>query len=109
MFELEDYQSAEGKDPYIDWLNGLSDRMAKARIAVRVQRITAGNFGDCKPVQEGVWELRIDHEPGYRMYNARADKRLILLLMGGAKRKQQADTTAAVEFWQNWQLRKKPT
>jgi putative addiction module killer protein len=82
--------------------------MAKARIAVRVHRMAAGNFGDCKPVQDGVWELRIDHGPGYRVYYAQTGKRLILLLLGGDKRKQQADITAAVEHWQDWQLRKKP-
>ena len=108
IFEVEDYQSADGKDPYIDWLNGLSDRMAKARVAVRVQRMAAGNSGDCKPIQDGVWELRIDHGPGYRVYYAQAGKRLILLLLGGDKRKQQADITAAIDYWQDWQLRKKP-
>ena len=65
MFEVDDYQNADGKDPYFGWLNGLNERIAKARIAVRVQRMAAGNFGDCKPIQDGVWELRIDHGPGY--------------------------------------------
>lgn len=108
MFEVDDYQNADGKDPYFGWLNGLNDRIAKARIAVRVQRMAAGNFGDCKPIQDGVWELRIDHGPGYRVYYALAGKQLVLLLLGGDKRKQQADITAAVEYWQDWQLRKKP-
>jgi putative addiction module killer protein len=108
MFEIQDYQSEDGKDPYVEWLSGLTDRMAKARIMVRVQRMAAGNFGDCKPIQDGVWELRIDHGAGYRVYYAQAGKRLILLLVGGDKRKQQADISAALEYWQDWQQRKKP-
>lgn len=107
MFEVLDYLSPEGKDLYIEWLAGLADRQARARILVRVQRMAAGNFGDCKPLQDGVWELRIDWGPGYRVYYAQAGKRLILLLAGGDKRKQQADIAQALERWHDWQHRRK--
>ena len=73
------------------WLEGLADWRAQARISARLIRLHNGNFGDCKPVGEGVWELRIDTGPGYRVYYARAGERLILLLVGGDKRRQQAD------------------
>ena len=106
-FEVLDYLSDDGKDPYMQWLAELTDRQARARILVRVQRMAAGNFGDCKPIQEGVWELRIDWGPGYRVYYAQAGKRLILLLVGGDKRKQQADITAALAYWNDWQHRRK--
>jgi len=106
MFEVLDYLSSEGDDPYIEWLAGLADRQAKARILVRVQRMASGNFGDCKPVQDGMWELRIDWGPGYRVYYAQAGKRLILLLAGGDKRKQQADIARALERWNDWQHRR---
>jgi len=69
--------------------------------------MAAGNFGDCKPIQDGVWELKIDHGPGYRVYYAQAGKRLIFLLAGGDKRKQQADIDAALLNWKEWQQRKK--
>lgn len=107
MFEVEDYLSPDGEDPYKKWLAELADKQARARVLVRVLRIKAGNFGDCKPLQDGVWELRIDHGPGYRVYYAQAGKRLILLLAGGDKRKQQADIEKAVECWHDWQHRKK--
>jgi putative addiction module killer protein len=79
--------------------------MARARVLARVQRMAAGNFGDCKPLAEGVWELRIDHGLGYRAYYARAGERLILLLVGGDKRKQQADIETALDYWKDWQRR----
>ena len=102
MFELLHYQKKGGPDHFAQWLEGLKDRQAKARIAVRLIRLQNGNFGDCKPVGEGVWEQRIDWGPGYRVYYAQSGKRLILLLTGGDKRKQQADIDAAVGYWNDW-------
>ncbi len=107
MFEIQDYLKPDGQDSYGQWLAGLADRQARARILVRVLRMAAGNFGDCKPIQDGVWELKIDHGPGYRVYYAQAGKRLILLLAGGDKRKQQTDIDAALLNWKEWQQRKK--
>ena len=108
MFEVEDYQSADGKDPYIDWLNGLSDRMAKARVAVRVQRMAAGNFGDCKPVRDGVQELKIDHGPGYRVYLSRQGPVLVLLLCGSDKGDQDRAIKQAIDYLNDWKQRGKP-
>ena len=105
MFDLRDYQMADGRDPFKEWLANLADRQARARVAVRVQRMAAGNFGDHKPLSDGVWELRIDHGPGYRVYYAQAGRRVLLLLIGGDKRRQQADIETAVRYWQDWQRR----
>jgi len=60
MFQVLTYVDDEGHKPYADWLAKLADRHARARVLVRVSRMVAGNFGDCKPVSDGVWELRID-------------------------------------------------
>lgn len=108
MWGQSDYQTPDGKIPYRVWLAGLADRQARARIAARVLRMKSGNFGDCKPLDKGVWELRIDHGAGYRVYYARAGKRLILLLIGGDKSTQQADIQTAVRYWQDWQARNTP-
>ncbi|HPU81866.1 type II toxin-antitoxin system RelE/ParE family toxin [Accumulibacter sp.] len=105
MFELLDYQTASGHDPFKEWLADLADRQARAKVAVRVQRMAAGNFGDHKPLSDGVWELRIDHGPGYRVYYAQANLRVLLLLVAGDKRRQQADIETAVRYWQDWQRR----
>ena len=64
MIKTVTYKESNGRKPYADWLDGLTDNKAKARIVVRVSRMAAGNFGDCKPLRDGVQELRIDHGPG---------------------------------------------
>ena len=107
MHEIQDYLTNDGKDPFKDWVSKLADRVARAKVLARVQRMAAGNFGDCKHLDEGVWELRIDHGPGYRVYYARAGNRLILLLIGGDKRRQQSDIDVAVTYWNDWQRRHK--
>lgn len=108
MWELRDYLTAAGRDPFAEWLAGLSDRQARTRVLVRIQRMRAGAFGDCKPLRDGVWELRIDHGPGYRVYCAQAGRRLVLLLIGGDKRRQRSDIETAVSYWQDWQTRNRP-
>lgn len=105
MFELLDYQAPDGSIPFKTWLAGLADRIAKAKIAARVQRVASGNFGDHKPLTDGVWELRVDQGPGYRVYYALAGKQVVLLLVGGDKRRQQADIETAVDYWKDWQKR----
>jgi putative addiction module killer protein len=107
MFDLQDYLTPEGEDPYAIWLASLKDRQARARVLVRIGRMASGNFGDVKPVGDGVWEARIDWGPGYRVYYAQAGKRLVLLLIGGDKRKQQIDIKLAHEYWKDWQHRRK--
>lgn len=106
MYDLQDYLASDGSDPYLEWLQTLADRQARARVLVRVGRMAGGNFGDCKPISDGVWELRIDWGAGYRVYYAQAGKRLILLLIGGDKRKQQADIAKALAYWDDWQTRR---
>ncbi len=83
-YEIEHYLSpGEHRDLYIDWLGRLRDRQAKVAVVRRVTRIEQGNFGDHKFCREGVWELRIDAGPGYRVYYALSGRRVVLLLCGG--------------------------
>lgn len=103
--DIQHYLNRQGQDLYQDWLDNLRDRMAQARITMRINRIAAGAFGDCRPVGDGVWELKIDYGPGYRVYYAQAGRSLVLLLLGGDKKTQQADINKAIEYWHDYQER----
>jgi putative addiction module killer protein len=76
-------------------LDDLRDLKAKARIVIRLDRVAEGNFGDAKPVGEGVSELRIDTGPGYRVYFARFGRTVVMLLCGGDKSSQDRDVAKA--------------
>ncbi len=103
--EICHYLTALGRDPYQEWLNRLKDVAGRIGIQRRIDRVARGNFGDHKFCAEGVWELRIDAGPGYRVYYARAGKTIVLLLCGGVKRTQDADIQSAVKYWQDYQRR----
>jgi putative addiction module killer protein/probable addiction module antidote protein len=83
MLHMLRYQREDGREPFTEWLNGLRDLTAQARIRVRLNHLTLGNFGDCEPVGEGVLELRVHVGPGYRVYCARHGRAVVLLLTGG--------------------------
>ena len=83
----------------------MTDHVAYAAIQVRMDRLARGLFGDCDPVGEGVWELRIDTGPGYRVYYARSGKQIVLLLCGGDKRSQKADIKTARAYWRDYEQR----
>ena len=87
------------------WFASLRDKLAEKRIQARIRRAELGNFGDHKFCRDGVWELRIDVGPGYRVYYAVAGSRVVLLLCGGDKRTQDSDIARAVGYWQDWQRR----
>lgn len=93
--EVRHYLNPAGKDVFGDWLATCADHEAQAQILVRIARLEAGLAGDCKSVGGGVWELRVDHGPGYRVYFARTGKEIVLLLCAGDKRTQRRDIERA--------------
>ncbi len=103
--EVLHYVTEAGRDVFGEWLMGLSDARARAKVAARVARLAAGNFGDCKPLKEGVCELRVDWGPGYRVYYAMAGRTCVLLLCAGDKRKQSSDIERAIEYWKDYKRR----
>ena len=105
MIEIRLYQSAEGEQPFTEWLQSLRDQQARARIRIRLDRLCLGNFGDCEPVGDGVIELRIDWGPGYRVYCARLGQMIVLLLCGGDKRTQKKDIKRAKDYFKDYKDR----
>jgi putative addiction module killer protein len=95
MFEIRQ------TDVYSMWFAGVRDRMGRARIDIRIRRLSLGNAGDVKPVGEGVSELRIDHGPGYRVYFMQRGGLVILLLAGGDKWSQFRDIARARQLLRN--------
>ncbi|HLE41497.1 MAG TPA: type II toxin-antitoxin system RelE/ParE family toxin [Nitrospirota bacterium] len=88
-------------ETYAQWLDGLRDIHARARVQVRVERLAAGNPGDVRPVGEGVSELRIAYGPGYRVYFTMRGRTVVILLAGGDKRTQAADIKIALRLARN--------
>ena len=86
---------------FVKWLDKLHDIRARARILVRIKRLTDGNPGDVKPVGEGVSELRINYGPGYRVYYKQFGESIVILLAGGDKRTQTKDIKTALRLAQN--------
>src|SRR4030065_2495274 len=107
MFEPLRYQGRDGGEPPTEWMRRLRDRQAYAHVLARLNRLENGNFGQCRALKCGVWELKIDHGPGYRVYYGQAGKTVLLLLCGGDKRSQQADIERAAEDWKDFRNRQK--
>ncbi len=88
-------------EKYVQWLDGLRDINARARIQIRVERLATGNAGDVKPVGEGISELRINYGPGYRVYFTKRGHELVILLAGGDKSTQATDIKTALRLAHN--------
>ncbi|MEJ2305387.1 MAG: type II toxin-antitoxin system RelE/ParE family toxin [Anaerolineales bacterium] len=86
---------------FAKWIDGLQDNLARARILVRIERLTVGNPGDVKPVGEGVSEMRIDYGPGYRIYFKKIRQKVVILLAGGDKNTQSKDIKTALRLSRN--------
>jgi len=94
MREIRHYLTKDGHDLFQQWREGLRDRRASIAIDRRVNRMELDNFGDHKFCRDGVWELRIDHGPGYRVYYGMDGEQIVLLLCGGDKRRNRMTSSA---------------
>lgn len=104
--EVHQYQTADGRSPFAEWLAGLRDRRALQAVTARIVRMQAGNRGDWKALGAGLFELRIDTGLGYRVYCGQDGTALVLLLCAGNKRTQSKDIEHARDYWQDYQARR---
>jgi putative addiction module killer protein len=101
------YLTPEGRCPFQEWIESVRDRAVKHAVLARINRIRAGTLGDWRSVGKGVFELRVDLGPGYRIYFGREGKTAVVLLTAGEKRSQDADVNRAREYWRDYEARTK--
>ena len=101
-----EYLDPSGRSPYGEWFDRLNAQAA-AKVVVAVTRLTQGNFSNVKAVGGGVMEYKIDFGPGYRVYFGKDGDRLVILLGGGTKHRQQNDIRTAQTRWSDYKQRKK--
>jgi putative addiction module killer protein len=104
--EIRYYIASDGQAPFADWFADL-EVVARAKVTRALVRLEQGNFSNVKSVGEGVLEFRIDFGPGYRVYFGRDGEALVILLIGGTKKRQQRDIEAARAYWQDYKQNKR--
>ena len=105
MIEVREYVDPEGRSPYGVWFDRLNAQAA-AKVATAVTRLAGGNFSNVKGVGSGVFEYKVDFGPGYRVYFGKDGEKLVILVGGGTKKRQQHDISAALVHWQAYKRRK---
>ena len=100
--EIQRYVTVDGQVPFDNWYNSLRDSKISTIIDKRLNRVILGNLGDCQSVGEGVFELRIDYGPGFRIYFGQVGTTIIILLCGGDKSTQGRDIRQAIEYWTDY-------
>jgi putative addiction module killer protein len=100
LLKIVIYCTATGKEPYSAWEDNL-DKATRATIKTRLDRIRTGNLGDAKIIKNGagVWEMRVDYGPGYRIYFGKQTNTIVVLLIGGDKKSQDRDIAKAKRYW----------
>ena len=99
--EIRIYEDEEGRAPFSEWMDR-QDAPLYGRVMARLERVELGNLGDHRGVGDGVFELKIDFGPGYRVYFGLDGSELVVLLIGGAKKTQRRDIEIAKQYWRNY-------
>ena len=100
--DIQIYRDENGNEPFEQWLSSIRNNPTLARIDNRLKRVRLGLLGDYRLIGEGVFELRLDFGPGYRIYFGRIGREHILLLTGGDKNSQRRDIAAAKRYWKDF-------
>src|ERR1700756_3736126 len=106
MIDVREYLDRSGKSPFGAWFEHLNAQAA-AKVTTALTRIANGNFSNVKGVGVGVLEYKIDFGPGYRIYFGKDGERLVILLAGGTKKRQQRDIANAAAFWKDYKRTKR--
>ncbi|NBU58951.1 MAG: type II toxin-antitoxin system RelE/ParE family toxin [Betaproteobacteria bacterium] len=104
--DIRSYETEDGRSPFAEWFDDL-DATAAAKITTALTRLGLGNTSNVKGLGSGVFEVKIDFGPGYRVYFGKDGQELVILLGGGTKKKQQRDIERAQDCWKDYKDRKK--
>lgn len=105
MIDVREYLDRAGHSPFANWFDDLNSQAA-AKIAIAIARLEQGNFSNVKGVGAGIYEYRIEFGPGYRIYFGKDGEKLVILVGGGTKKRQQKDISTALALWQDYKQRK---
>ena len=97
------YTTQDKSRPFTDWLESCKDKNARRIIWLRIAQLRKGNFANCESLKGGLFEMKIDSGPGYRIYFAKVNNETVLLLWGGTKRKQNRDIEKARDYLKAYQ------
>jgi putative addiction module killer protein len=104
--DLLEYLEEKGRSPFEKWFNRINAQAA-AKVTTALVRLESGNTSNTKSVGGGVYELKIDYGPGYRVYFGYDGPKVVILLAGGTKKRQEKDIETAKKRWNNYKERKK--
>ncbi len=104
-YTISYYLTERSGKPFKEWLGGVKDITARQKVRIRLDRVRLGNLGNNRSAGEGVYELRIDYGPGYRVYYGLKQKTVVLLLPGGDTSSQKKDIAQAKVYWQDYKRR----
>lgn len=104
-YSIKVYETMRGKRPFQQWLDDLPGMKIRVRMELRIDRLTMGNLGQCKALNAGLYELKIDMGPGYRIYFGKIGQQIILLLCAGDKKSQKTDIIKAREYLKDYKMR----
>ena len=106
MIQIREYIDANGRNRYASWFDGLP-APAAAKVSTALYRIELGNLSSVKSLGGGVYESKINFGPGYRIYFGKDGNALIVLLCGGAKKRQKSDIETARSLWRHYKQLKR--
>ena len=105
-YTISYYLTETGGKPFKEWIDSLKDIVARQKVCIRLDRVRLGNLGKNRSIGEGVYELKIDYGPGYRVYYGLEKKAVVLLLLGGDKSSQKKDIAQAKMYWDDYKRRR---
>jgi putative addiction module killer protein len=106
MIDIREYRDRSGRNPFREWFDKLNSE-ASRKLTIALYRMGLGNFSNAKSVGSGVYECKVSFGPGYRVYFGKDGERILILLGGGTKQRQQNDIRLAVERWEDYKQRKR--